>query len=242
MIWNTDYINLYISLRRVLHTKNVEKLPYNKIEHLGKMHREDYFDHYLKSVFFRWMSENSKNTISFYKRANNLSKKLKLTLTHDEQQKIESVLPRELTTRRALKQMEAPYSNLDKAITLSTFAYFNYKQLRVYKREKFLLEKMFKSDVYMSPKELVFFDPVKEKIIKVVRHEDIKGIKLTSYGVEVEINKQDNIYLRYKDNELIYISLDRSISNKSKVDFEVETRDEASTAEKTIESLITLEI
>ncbi len=242
MIWKVNYINLYISARKNLNSENIEKIPESKINHIGKLYDKKYFDHYKKQVFLKWVFKNSKNSEQFLKRAKKLAKKLDIKLNDSEKEKLESIKPKEFTTRRALKTIEVPYRGLtDSTILLKPNSYFFYKGIRVYEKELTLLKQVFKGEIYMTSEELVFYERNNNKIYKIIKYNDISEIILKNYAVIILLKNKEKKYLRFNDNELIYISLTRVVVIRKKIDFFDYSREEGDTTEKTIEAFFDLD-
>lgn len=240
MIWNINYINLYLSARKNLNYQNIEKLSSDQIKHIGKMYSEEEFNHFKKKIFFRWFSENSKNELSFLKRTKKLIKKIDIILTDTEALKINSIESREFTLRRVLKTIEVPYKKDSKSILLNSNAYFFYKDMRTcYKKLNFIDVKYY-GEIYITSTELVLYNREENKIQKVIYHRDIEEIILRSYCVLLKVRNEKDIYLRYQDNELIYISLNRSIRNKNEIDFKNESKIDGDTTERTIELVLNI--
>ncbi len=241
MIYSMEYFNLYLSLRRTLHTNNVEKISTAELDHIEKLYDKELFSHYKKVVFLRWVSENMANKISFANRVRKLIKKLDIELTDYEMRGIEGIEPREFTERRAFKTIEVPYKDLEtSSLLLQPHAYFFYKGIRTYKRRKFFFEKLYEGEIYITIKEVVMYDRINNKIQQVIPHTDINAIKLKNEYVEIKMRNDDSIYLRHKDNELIYISLKRTVTIRGGEGFVAEQRDELMTTEKTIESFLNI--
>ncbi len=231
---------MYLSLRHTLHIDNVEKISYDQINHIGKTYDKELFDHYKKVVLLKWVYQNSENKISFFNRVKKLLKKLEVELTDFEMKEIESIEAREFTERRAFKTIEVPYKDNDKALLLLPFAFFFYKGIRTFKRRKILFEKMFEGEIYITPNEIVLYDRKENDIQLIIPHRTIKGITFKSGYVEVARTlDKDPLYFRYKDNELIYISLKRTVSIKSG-GFEDQHKGEFITTERTIESFLNI--
>ena len=226
MIWKFDYLNLYLSLRNVLNAENVDSLSYSQIQHIGKMQNEQYFSHYKKKVFFQWFQENVENTLSFSKKANKLVKKLELQLNGVEEMQIKNIEPREFTIHRALKIIEVPYKDKLEAENLSANAYFVYRGIRTYKKIGNHFETKYFGELFMTNKELVLYNRVKDNIDQVIEYDTIHDIELKSYSIIIKIINKPNVYLRYKDNELIFISLDRAINLKNDIPYKKNKKDE----------------
>ncbi len=232
---------MYLSVRNSLHTENVEKISYEQLKHIAASYDEELFDHYKKVVFLKWLYTNMENRIAFHKRVQKLMKKLQVELTDAEMKDIEAIEPREFTERRAFKTIEVPYKDLDESILLLPHAYFFYRGMRTYKKRKLLFEKMYEGEIYITLREIVLYDRDKNKVQLVIPHRTINGIKLKNEFVEVtRTDDQDPIYLRHKDNELIFISLKRSVTIKGGEGFAEENRNEFSTTERTIESFLNI--
>ena len=219
MILKLDYINMYLSTKDLLNIENIEKISYESIEHIGKMYREEYFSHFKKKIFLKWFSINLENTDKFLKRSNKLIKKLKIELSEYEKEIVSNIEPREFTLRRSKKTIEAPYSNLDDAVSLEKNVIFLYRDLRVYMKNNFLFELFYKGGIYLSIKEVVLYDKKSNKIDSIVPYKEIEKVTLKKFAVELTLKDKKNIYFRYKDNELIYISFKRSISSKNNIIF-----------------------
>ncbi len=241
MIYSKEYLNMYLSIRKSLHTKNVEKISNEQLIHIGSHYNEELYNHYKKVVFLRWASENMDNKISFAKRVEKLKNKLGVELSDSEMKKIEGIEAREFTEHRALKTIEVPYLNIDSSsILLRPDAFFFYKSVRTFKKRKLFFEKMFDGEIYMTTKEIVFYDREKHEIQMVLPQRRIKGVTLKNEYIEIKLEDNDAIYLRHKDNEIIYISLKRSLTIKAKDGFSSDQRDEFMTAERTIESFLNI--
>lgn len=241
MIYSKEYMNMYFSVKMSLHTKNVEKISVDQLEHIGKPYNKDLFSHYKKIVFLRWVSENTENKISFAKRVNKLLKKLDIELTDSESTLIEGIEPREFTERRAFKTIEVPYKDSnDTAMLLQPHAYFFYKGIRTYHKRKMFFKKLYQGEIYMTIKEVVLYDRKNDKIQHVIPHIDIMGITLRNEYVEIKLREGDSLYLRTIDNELIYISLKRTVTIRNGEGFNTEQRMEFLTAETTIESFLSV--
>jgi|GEM_PF-2526949 len=228
---------MYISAKKNLNAENVETLSTKKIRHIGKMYKKEYYSHYKKKTFFSWFFDNLENTESFIRRVKKLLKKLEIDLTDKEQIEIEALEAREFTTRRAFKTIEAPYLNNEKSVTLKNNIFFLHRDVRTYIKKKELLVKIYTGELLLTAKEIVFYDRDNDEIQKVINFEDISGIVLKKYAVIIKVIGRKDIYVRYKDNELLYISLKRAIKTKSKVNF---SKDEQSdnTIEKTLETIL----
>lgn len=233
-------MNMYLSVRNSLHVENVEKISLDQIKHIGLLYDEDLFEHYKKVVFMKWLYKNIENNISFHRRVKRLLKKLDIKLNDFENAEIDSIEPREFTERRALKTIEVPYKR-DVSILLQPHAYFFYKGIRAYKRRKILFEKIFQGEIYITLGEVVLYNRDKDEIEYIIPHRSINGIKLKNEYIEISrMNNEPNLYLRYKDNELIFISLKRIVTIKGGEGFANEDKDDFITLERTIESFLSV--
>lgn len=232
------YVTLYLSARRSLNFKNVEKLSQKHIERIGKIYDAELFKHFKKSVFFRWFNENTSNATKFIKRTRKLVKKLDLEFSDSEIEKINNIEPREFTERRAMKTIEVPYKDLKEANMLNSDAFFFYKNVRLYRMNKTLYRQNHKGEIYITKNEMVFYDRDNKKINEVINFSIIEEVTLRKYGVEVQIIDGQPIYIRYKDNELIFISLSRTLPSKADIDFLNTVREESDTIERTIEAIL----
>ncbi len=233
-----NYVTLYLAARRSLNWENIEKLTAKQIDHIGKMYDPELFEHFKKSVFFRWFNENTTNTTSFIKRSRKLLKKLDLDLSQKDMERINNIEPREFTERRAMKTIEVPYKDLREANMLDSDAFFFYKDVRLYRMNKTLYRQDHKGEIYITKNEMVFYDRDKNTINEVINFNIIEEVTLRKYGVEVQITDEQPVYIRYKDNELIFISLSRSLPAKVEIDFLNTVREESDTIERTIEAIL----
>ncbi len=242
MIYSKEYLNMYLALRNTLHVNNVEKVSIEQLEHIGRVYDKDLYTHYKKVVLLKWVYKNIENRISFHNKVNKLIKKLNVELTGEEAKEINSIESREFTERRAMKTIEVPYKGLDdSSILLSDNAYFFYKGIRTYRRRKLLFEKMYEGEIYITFREIVLYDRIENEIQLVIPHRTINGITLKSEFVEIKrIKGLDPIFFRYKDNELIYISLKRAVSIKGGEGFSDNQREDFITTERTIESFLNI--
>lgn len=238
MIWKFDYVSLYLSVRKNLTYKNINNLTQKQIDHIGRLYNRDLFSHYKKTVFFRWFYENLEDTSSFSKKAKKLIKKLNIKLADHEMEKINNIEPREFTKHRALKKIEVPYKINLKYPNLDEEAYFFYKNIRLYEFNRIFFKQKHRGEIYITKNELVFYDRVENEIIDSIKYTLIKEIKLKSYGIEIKKNNSDSFFVRYKDNELIYISIMRVLPSRKNVNFSKESKDEFVTFEKTIEAIL----
>lgn len=240
MIWKSDYINLYLSIRKTLNSKNLEKISTSKIEHIEKMNNKYYFDHYKKQIFKKWFFENSENTMYFSKRAKKLINKLNINLSSRDMDKVNNIEPREFTQRRSMKTIEVPYYNLTEDKTLNPNAYFFYKNVRTYKKNSPLFKVKFFGELYITSKEIVLYDREKNLIQQIIKYKEITSINLKNYCLELKIKNGDDLFFRYKDNELIYISLNRLINIKKTIEFQNLIKDNENSIEKTFETILTI--
>ena len=218
MIFSLDYFNMYTSTKKMLNIENIESLSYANINLIGKTYKEKDFNHLKKKIFLSWFYNNSENTLSFSKRIKKLLKKLDIDLSEKEKEIIFNIEPREFTERRSMKTIEVPYSHslyMDN-IRLEKNIFFFYSDLRLYVKNNILLELKHKSDIYFSSKEIVLYDKTKKEIKNFFLYKDIKEVILKKYTVKINLINGEKIYLRHKDNELIFISLKRSSSNIKK--------------------------
>lgn len=181
------------------------------------------------------------NKISFSRRVQRLIKKLNIELTDYELKNIEGIEPREFTERRAFKTIEVPYKGNETAFLLQPNAYFFYKGMRTYKKRKLFFVKEFEGEIYITIREIVLYDRKNNEIQEIVPHIDIDKIVLRNEYVEIKMRDgKDSLYLRHKDNELIYISLKRIVTIRGGGGFVAEQRDEFMTTERTIESFLNI--
>ncbi len=230
---------MYLSVRKSLHTKNVDKISADQLRHIEKPYDTELFTYYKKQLFLRWVSENTDNSITFVKRAKKLAKKLGVTLTDIELEMFERIEAREFTERRALKTIEVPYKGLPNTAILRPDAFFFYKGIRTYKKRIMMFEKVYHGEIYMTNKEIVLYDRENHEVQLIIPHYQIGEITLKNEYVELKLKrKEDSLYFRYKDNELIYISLRRTVPLGTTTEFLDESRGEYMTAERTIESFL----
>lgn len=230
---------MYLSVRKSLHTGNVDKISAEQLKHIAKPYDEELFNYYKKQLFLRWISENTVNSIAFVKKSRKLAKTLNIVLTDIDQEMFDRIEAREFTERRALKTIEVPYKGLPNTTLLRPDAFFFYKGIRTYKKRIMMFEKKYSGEIYMTKREVVLYDRKGNKVQLIIPHQQIEEITLKNEYVEMRLKrKEDSLYFRYKDNELIYISLRRTVPIGAKTEFLNEAREEFMTAERTLESLL----
>lgn len=217
MIWKLSYLNFFLSIKEIINHKNIEKISNSKLKHIEKMYDKNYFEIYKTQIFMSWLSKNMENTLNFSKRAKKLIKKLDITLTNSQMIKVENIESREFTQHRALKIIETPYKDED--VELSSFSYFFYKNIRTYEKGVNFFKKIHTGEIFITPKEIVLYDQENNKIQLVIKNSELKKITLLRTCVKLEISNKRKFFFRYKDNELIYISLNRISSIRNSVVF-----------------------
>ncbi len=241
MIYSIDYMNMYLIVRNSLHMYNVEKISKDELNHISKSYKPELFDHYKKVIFWKWYYKNVENKTSFLNKAKKIVKKLDIELNDVELKEMHAIEAREFTELRAFKTIEVPYKNIENTILLLPDAFFFYKGLRTYRRRKLLFEKIFEGEIYITKREVVLYDRLNHKIQLVIPQSEIRGIALKNEYIQLKRFKdKEDIYFRYKDNELIYISLKRSITISTGDGYTEHNRDEFRTTETTIESLLNI--
>lgn len=206
---------------------------------MGKHYNIRHYEHYKKQIFFEWFANNSSNTIKFLKRTKKLIKKLDIFLTGQEQEKIENIESKEFTSRRGLKTIEVPQQISKTKLPIEHSAFFFYKGVKTYERKHTLLNQVCVGEIYFSAKEIILYDRKEKKIQKVIEYKSIRKVKLKNFAVVIILKSKKKVYLRYKDNEIIYLSLKRS-SLEFVDSFSDELQNERDISEKTIEFLLNI--
>ncbi len=241
MIYSIDYFNMYLIVRNSLHIDNVEKISKDELEHISKLYNKELFEHYKKITFLKWVYKNSENKSSFLRRAQKVLKKLNIELNDVEMKELNNIEPREFTELRAFKTIEVPYKDIEDTILLQKDAFFFYKGIRTFRRRKIFFEKVFEGEIYITRKEVVLYDRANHKIQLVIPQSEINRVKLKNEYIQLSRFDKENIYFRYKDNELIYISLRRSIVINDGEGYVNQHREDFLTTEKTLETLLNIQ-
>ncbi len=241
MIYSIDYFNMYLIVRNSLHINNVEKISKDELEHISRMYDPNLFEHYKKMTFLKWVYKNSENKSSFLRRAQKVLKKLDVELTDVEMKELSNIEPREFTELRAFKTIEVPYKDIEDTILLQKDAFFFYKGIKTFRRRKIFFEKVFEGEIYITKKEVVLYDRSNHKIQLVISQNEINGVTLKNEYIKLSRFDKESIYFRYKDNELIYISLRRSIVIRDGEGYADQNRDDFLTTEKTLETLLNIQ-
>ncbi len=172
MIWSKEYINMYTSVKKKFHIKNIEIISKDKIKYISRSYDNELFEHYKKQLFFKWLFINSQNTISFFDKVRKIIKKLEIELNDYESEKLLGIIPREFTSNRKLKTLEVPYKSISSSsMFLQPYAYFFYKKVKVYQKSIFLFKKLFEGEIYMTSREIVFYDRKNNQIQKIIKTE-----------------------------------------------------------------------
>jgi Neuraminidase (sialidase) len=93
----------------------------------------------------------------------------------------------------------------------------------VYDENKRWLKLNSKGTLFILSDELIIWSLEKNEIVWQINIDDIYSYKLTDYAVLLNIKDEKNIILRYKDNDVLYISLQRIIADKENLT--IETRE-----------------
>lgn len=229
------YFNTKLSARHTINADNIEKLSKAHINNISKIYDKEIFDAYIRNVVAKWDKQNREYTKEYIKRFNNVIEKTEIKLDVFEKDYKNSLEPREFTSRRAMKTLEVPYEW--KQNNLDQFALWQYKNIRLYIEKDSYLSKIYKSQMYISKNEIVFFDEKEQQILFTINKDDIKYIKKTRYSVLLRI-KNKNYHIRYKDNEIIFISFDRNWPELTKENNIEESFSSQTTIEETIETIL----
>ncbi|NOQ50396.1 MAG: hypothetical protein GQ557_01860 [Mycoplasmataceae bacterium] len=210
------YLNFYLSGFRKLNVENIEKLTKNEIITIGKLYNREDFLELKKSIFWKWHNENIEYTDSYIKKLIKLKNKLELEFDSNDNDYIKCLREKQFTKIRTLKTLEVPYET--NKFNIQPFAFFAYGNIRYYDlTSNEGLKLMFRSELFISANEIVFFDRENNKINKIVKRKQITNIELLSYALLIKTKERD-FYLRTFCDEVIYISLER-LWKKSKIKF-----------------------
>ncbi|BDU67814.1 MAG: hypothetical protein TYPL_4670 [Candidatus Tyloplasma litorale] len=231
---------MYLAAQKILNYKNIEEISIEKINFLSKMYPNDYLEYYKASVFMRWFNENIENNLGFLKKARKLQKRLSINLSYHQENKLYDIEPRDFTKHRAMKTIEVPYKKELLTNNLQKDAFFFYKNIRTYEKGITFLEKKYIGEIYMTKKEIVLYDHFDKKIQKIINYKKIRSIKLKSYYIQLKIENEPDIFFRYFDNILIYISLSRVVKKKIIKNFENESKENSIKIEETIETILNI--
>lgn len=217
----------FYKINRKLNLDNLEKLSKSQIKEIESDFDYDLFDSYKKILFRKWKEKNYHNNQIFLSKMKHIIIKLDLKLYNYEDLNLQYMLARDFTNRRFFKTIEAPYPSSYQGISLSKVVYFLYKNVNKYLLDRnsiYQIEN--KGELIFSNSEIVFYDQKKEQIIEVIKFYEIKKAILYDYGFVILLRGERDICFRYKDNFILYLTLDRlikkfnlniKIENKAKI-------------------------
>lgn len=211
----TDFIDNRIErkeLSEMLNTSNIHVLKKKEIRIMGRDVSPVKWDEHKKRILISWMK--SKDNFE-HKHQNKAKKFLKiLELERDEQidKLLLSLERREFTTRRAFKIIEAPFDKEGRYKGKN--ALLVYKSVKLYDNSKSFMRLITNSDLYIFKDKIVWYDQKQKKIIAEFNNSLISDIVLFDYGLEALIDGKKMI-IRYKDNHIIRISLDRILEKNN---------------------------
>lgn len=202
----------FYKINQRLNIDNLDKLSRKDIKEIGNKFDYFLFEDYKKFLFEDWKKRNYHNNQMFLNKMKRLILKLDLKLYNYEDLNLQYMLARDFTNRRFFKTIETPYSSSYQGIKLSKIAYFLYKNVNQYLMDQNSIYKLEnKGELIFSPSEIVFYNQEKQQIIDVFKYKEIKKVILYDYGFVIFARGNKNICFRYKDNYILYITLERII-------------------------------
>ncbi|BDV02215.1 MAG: hypothetical protein HPAVJP_1040 [Candidatus Hepatoplasma vulgare] len=188
-----------------LNIDNLEEISKEEILKIEKLFETKFFYIYKKKLFWKWDKKNFENTTEYYKKFFKIFRKLNIKFEDFEKNKLELYKAKYFTKVRNLKTMETPY----KKEGVNPIIYFNYKDVSLFSQNGFLFDKVVTSNLGISYNEMVFYNKKNKEINLIFYVKDIKEIFLKEKWVEIILKNKKVFFLRYLENEIIYISLRR---------------------------------
>ncbi|BDV03178.1 hypothetical protein [Candidatus Hepatoplasma crinochetorum] len=219
---NTQY--QFYKINQKLNLDNLDKLSKLQIKEIQSKFDYDLFESYKKILFRKWKEKNYHNNQVFLSKMKHIIIKLDLKLYNYEDLNLQYMLARDFTNRRFFKTIEAPYPSSYQGISLSKIAYFLYKNVNKYLLDQNeIYQSENKGELIFSNSEIVFYDQKKDKIIEVIKFYEIKKAILYDYGFVILLRGERDICFRYKDNFILFLTLDRLIK-KFNLKIKIENR------------------
>lgn len=200
-----SYLTVNTLASEYLNIDNLEEISKQEILKIAKLFEAEYFYFYKKKLFWKWDKKNFENTTNYYKRFFKIYKKLEIKFEDFEKNKLELYKAKYFTKIRNLKTLEAPYKDKN----VKSIVYFNYKDVSLFLENGLLFNKVLTSDLGISHNEMVFYNRKNKEIELIFYLKDIKRINLKEKWIEIFLKDKRLFFLRYLENEIIYISLRR---------------------------------
>lgn len=204
------YIHSKNTMSKVINLDNFDSMSNKKIKTIESKFDPKHWKLYKMDLFKSWLKQNIEYTDTFVKKFIKIGEKLGLTRTNYYRTSLIDLEKREFTTRRAFKTIEVPYIN-DLTEEMSKYALFAYKDVKVYNNEKWM-KLQFEGEMYITLSEIVFFHRPRNIIFEKIDTKSIINIIRNSYSIEIHLITGRVINLRYPDIEILYISLERTLS------------------------------
>lgn len=205
-----SYLSFHLLIDNFLNVNNLEIISKNDLLKIEKLFDQKHFYNYKKKIFWKWDRNNFENTIKYYKRFFKLINKLELKMNDYEKDKIYLYKAKYFTKIRNLKTIEAYYNDE----TLSEIIYFHYHNVSIFKEKDNIFEKKFEGDFSVSYTEMVFYDQNTKIINFVIFLKDIEKILFEEKWLKIVLKNKKSYFLKYMENEIIYISLRRLWSDE----------------------------
>ncbi len=201
------YVSSFINIHKYLNINNVEKLNKKQIDHIGKFCDAKFYQEYKTGLFWKWHQKTSNYTESYIRKFMRLKEKLGVEFDVTDYDFLNELWQKQFTSFRSFKTIEIPFET--KELGLRPFAYFDYKNVRVYEMDDkdMWLKKQYQGELFISAKHLIFYNREEQKLIQIVKLEDIVKINYHNYSLEVVVKEGKPLHLRYYSNGIIYISL-----------------------------------
>ncbi len=230
------YVSSFINAHKFLNINNVEKLNKKQIDHIGKLYNAKFYKEYKLSIFWKWHQKNSNYTESYIRRFNHLRDKLGITFDVTDYDYLNELWQKQFTSFRSFKTIEVPFET--KNTGLKSSAYFDYKNVRVYIMDDndMWLKKQYQGELFISSKQLIFYNREEKKIIQIIQLKEIIEIIYHTYSLEIVLSWGKPLHFRYYSNEIIFISLQR-FWRKSDIVF---SKEEKINPEFTIDQILEL--
>lgn len=208
-------------LAELLSISNLPELKKSEIRHRGKNVQNEVWYEHKKKTLISWINSKDEFEHKHQNKVKKYIKKLELQIDDELEKLLLSLERREFTTRRAFKIIEIPFENED--VFRGKKALLVYKNTKLYDNNSAFMKLIIHADLYMFEDKIVWFNPETKKVELDLELSFFNKINIYDYGLQIIIGTRKYV-LRYKDNYIIKISLERLLKKKE-IEFNDLTRE-----------------
>ena len=201
-----EKLNYYLIAKKYLTVDNIESYRKKDLEKIQKRVEKNFLEKYLVSVALEWEQQNRTSTYHSLNKFKKISRRMKIRKNDDIRNRIYIMESRIFTNLRSLKTIEPPYDPVKNR--LQEYAYFAYKNIKMFKQNKRIINMDVEGELFISKNEFVIWDNSSQKIMRIIRKKEVKEIILRQYTIEV-VGKDFILYLSYHDLLIIFKSFER---------------------------------